>query len=132
MVFILFAFPATLPNSKLPPFRVSSNMGEGYKKPILRLLRSAKWPGRANVDSPPSTPQPAESGSDLSSVRICRLAKQILAANRHLEHFEIELGDRAICDRIAEALLAEGCVVLREPFKSRLAVTCPKPGRQAA
>ena len=132
MVFILFAFPATLLNSNLPTSRVSSNMGEGYKKPILRLLRNSKWTGRANVDAPPAAPKPAESGSDLSGVRICRLAKQILAANRHLEHFEIELGDRTICDRIAEALLAEGCVVLREPFKSRLAITCPKPGRLAA
>jgi hypothetical protein len=62
----------------------------------------------------------------LSKGSIVRLANHILNSNRHLDSFEVELGDEETCSSVAREFEVSGCKVEREPFRYFLRVACPR------
>lgn len=94
------------------------------RKPLLDVLSKMARLCRRSV--PQEAKEDFGDAQALSNGSIERLADHLLKANRHLQEFEIELGNQLTCDSVAEALAAHGCLVARDPFKPLLVVTCPE------
>lgn len=109
---------------------VNPLMGANRFKVGPQALKAAlgKLTGRQQTSEESKPEKRSRIWPSLSEAAVVKLARHILTSNRHLNHFEVELGDETTCQGVCRELQEIGCRVSRIPFKWVLEVTCPDDG----